>query len=98
MTGPAVPMTEGMPTGTQEHQVMDDLADAPVEAPPDARAAMSRYATRAARDTRRFALTLLLRRRITVSQYRIWCRDARADLRAVKHEVRRAGRPPRRYS
>jgi hypothetical protein len=98
MTALAVPMTEGMPTGTQEHHVMDDLADAPVEAPPEARAAMFRNATRAARDTRRFALTLLLRRRITVRQYRIWCRDARADLRAVKHEVRRAGRRPRRYS
>ena len=98
MTAPAVPMTEGIPTGSQEHQVMDDLADAPVEAPPDARAAMSRHAARAARDTRRFALTLLLRPRITVRQYRIWCRDARADLRAVQSEMRRPGRRPRRYS
>ena len=99
MTASAVPMTEGMPTGTQEHHVMDDPAEAPVEAPPEARAAMFRHAVRAARDTRRFALTLLLRRRITVRQYRIWCRDARADLRAVKGEMRRPERRrPRRYS
>jgi hypothetical protein len=75
---------------------MDDLAQAPVEAPPEARAAMHRHAAVAARDTRRFALGLLLRRRITLSQYRIWCRDARADLRAVQREMRRAGRRPRR--
>ena len=77
---------------------MDDLAEPPVEAPPDARAAMFRHAALAARDTRRFALTLLLRRRITVRQYRIWCRDARADLRAVQREVRRPERRPGRYS
>ena len=78
---------------------MDDLAEPPVEAPPDARAAMFRHAALAARDTRRFALALLLRRRITVREYRTWCRDARADLRAVKGEMRRPERRrPRRYS
>ena len=52
---------------------------------------MYRFAETAARDTRRFALGLLLRRRISLSQYRRWCRDARADIRAAGRELRRRG-------
>ena len=70
---------------------MDDPGPALREAPPEARAAMYRFAETAARDTRRFALGLLLRRRISWSQYRRWCRDARADVEAADRELRRRG-------
>jgi hypothetical protein len=53
---------------------------------------MYRAARNAARDTRRFALALLLRRRISLGEYRRWCRDARADVRAAGREHRRAKR------
>ena len=49
---------------------MDDPGPALREAPLEAWAAMYRFAETAARDTRRFALGLLLRRRISLSQYR----------------------------
>jgi hypothetical protein len=58
------------------------------EAPAEARAVMYRQAVGAARGTRRFALGLLLRRRISFRQYRRWRRDARADLRAARRELR----------
>ena len=92
-------MTEGIPAGTQEHTSWTTLQSPPSRPRPTRGRRCSATRSRAARDTRRFALTLLLRRRITVRQYRIWCRDARADLRAVKREVRRPERRrPRRYS
>ena len=53
---------------------------------------MYRQAVAAARGTRRFARGLLLRRRISFRQYRRWCRDARADLRAARRELRRGER------
>ena len=62
------------------------------EAPAEARAVMYRQAVAAARGTRRFALGLLLRRRISFRQYRRWCRDARADLGAARRELRRRER------
>ena len=62
---------------------MDDHPQALREAAPEARALMYRHAEAAARDTRRFALGLLLRRRISWRQYRRWCRHARADARAA---------------
>jgi hypothetical protein len=71
---------------------MDDDGQPLREAPPEARAAMYRSARIAARDTRRFALGLLLRRRISWRRYRRWCRDARADVRAARRELRRGQR------
>ncbi len=71
---------------------MDDHPHALREAPPEARAAMYRAAQLAARDTRRFALGLLLRRRISWREYRRWCRDARADVMAARRELRRRRR------
>ena len=61
---------------------MDDPGPALREAPLEAWAAMYR-----------FALGLLLRRRISWSQYRQWCRDARGDVRAAGRELRRNPRP-----
>jgi hypothetical protein len=58
------------------------------EAPAEARAVMYRQAVAAARGTRRFALGLLLRRRISFRQYRRWRRDARGDLSAARRELR----------
>ena len=62
------------------------------EAPAEVRAVMYRQVVMAARQTRRFALGLLLRRRISWRQYRRWCRDARADVRAARRELRRGER------
>jgi hypothetical protein len=73
---------------------MDDHGHALREPPLEARAAMYRAAQNAARDTRRFALGLLLRRRITLREYRRWCRDARADMWAAGREHRRGRRRP----
>jgi putative peptidoglycan lipid II flippase len=71
-------------------------ADAPMEdrkalseAPTGERAVMYRQAAVAARDARRFALALFLQRRISWRQYRRWCRNARADLRAAHRELSR---------
>ena len=72
----------------REHS-MDDRGQALREAPREAQAVMYRHAETAARDTRRFALGLLLRRRISWRQYRRWCQDARADVRAAARELRR---------
>jgi hypothetical protein len=71
---------------------MDDHPQALREAPPEARRAMYRHAEVAARDTRRFALGLLVRRRITWREYRRWCRDARSDVSAAARELRRGRR------
>ena len=59
------------------------------EAPTGERAVMYRQAAVAARDARRFALALFLQRRISWRQYRRWCRNARADLRAAHRELSR---------
>jgi O-antigen/teichoic acid export membrane protein len=46
---------------------------------PEVEAIVYRDAVAAARDSRRFALGLFLRRRISWRQYRRWCRNTRAD-------------------